>query len=99
MNTSHLTPAPQLPDGYTLKQTHTHPEGWEKSYIVSEATGAILAITGEGDNQTYELSTTDRPSAWTRLALFPTYRTHAGALHWYAAVLRMGEAGTFGPTA
>lgn len=87
-----LTTPPQLPPGYELKHTYSYPEGLPKSYITCEATGGILAITGEGDNQTVELSTVEmKGNQWQSLDLFPRFATHAEAVQYFADVYCRGE--------
>ena len=86
---SHITP--QLPDRFIVRHTHSFPEGWPKTYIVDDHTGAILAITGEGDNLTYELSTMDRPNEYTTINLFPRFDRHEDAETWVKEQLIAGE--------
>ena len=86
---SHATP--QLPERFIVRHTHSFPEGWPKTYIVDDHTSAILAITGEGDNLTYELSTMDHPNEYTPINLFPRFDWHAEAVVWVKERLIDGE--------
>ena len=85
------TRTPQLPARFIVKHVTTHREGWPKTYIVDDHTSAILAITGEGDNLTYELSTMDHPNEYTPINLFPRFDWHWDAVIWVQERLIAGE--------
>lgn len=86
-----ITPV-ELPPGYELAYTHTHPECQPKTYILCKKTMGLLAITGEGDSLTYELEDAATPNVWTTIPLFPRCRTHETAVNWIAVALAAGEA-------
>jgi hypothetical protein len=88
---SESAPAP-FPPNYRVTLTHSHPECWPKAYVLNLATGTLVAITGEGDNQTWEMEEGDRPNGWRTISHFPRFARHDDALNWYAAALSTGEA-------
>ena len=88
---SQNTRTPQLPVRFIVKHTHSFPEGWPKTHIVDDHTSAILAITGEGDSLTYELSTMERPNEYTTINLFPRFAWHWDAVIWVQERLIAGE--------
>lgn len=91
MNHTQTRNTPQLPPGYTISHTHSYPEGLRKAYI-APPTGEVLAITGDGDNLTVELSDSHRTNAWTELHISPRYASHDDAVVWWITAIAAGEA-------
>ena len=88
---SHATPQLPARARFIVKHTYSFPEGWPKTYIVDDHTSAILAITGEGDTLSYELSTMERPNEYTTINIFPRCAVHQDAVGWVKEQIIIGE--------